>query len=292
MNTSRISDDEEEVTREPFEIKPSGNPNSQSDSDDGDQQTRLCEAFVTNKESSVEESTQTRQDKRKINRNISTKIETNQVVEINSSQSQDQNPPSPTSSISSQSSFEEDEKFAQTFGIVLKGFKKPRTRSGCSDSREGCQDSSSSVKNVIAPIRSSLTSDCIYHRGCFYQRGDIVAVRDAIDKEIYFAQITGFLQDQFCEKSASLNWLVPVKPTTRDMFEPSSYKIGHIDKKLRKLDCMTFVKHCPFDFYSKDDNTLQSSLERNNKQSNKNKPNLRENSYIWTSMNSCKVPPI
>ena len=57
------------------------------------------------------------------------------------------------------------------------------------------------------------------------QVGDIVSVMDE-DEGIYFAQIRGFLQDQYCQKSAVITWLVPTVNSPRDCFDPSTYILG------------------------------------------------------------------
>ena len=54
-----------------------------------------------------------------------------------------------------------------------------------------------------------MTRDSVYHNGINYTIGDIVSLIDADDGTTYFAQIKGFLQDQFCEKSAAITWLIP-----------------------------------------------------------------------------------
>ena len=58
------------------------------------------------------------------------------------------------------------------------------------------------------------------------QIGDIVSVMDEDDDGIYFAQIRGFLQDQFCEKSVVITWLVPTLNSPKDRFDPTTYILG------------------------------------------------------------------
>jgi GATA zinc finger domain-containing protein 1 len=57
--------------------------------------------------------------------------------------------------------------------------------------------------------------------------GDIVSVRGH-DGGIYYAQIRGLLEDQFCEKSAALTWLLPTEnsPPPEKGFDPDTYIIG------------------------------------------------------------------
>ena len=43
----------------------------------------------------------------------------------------------------------------------------------------------------------------------FYFLGDIVSVEDVDDGSVYYAQLRGFLTDQYCEKSGVITWLLP-----------------------------------------------------------------------------------
>lgn len=193
----------------------------------------------------------------------------------------------------------EDIDYAKSFGIQL---KRSKIRAGYQrlvdpDSSEPKADEKSSSTRVddhnVPVIKMSTTSDCIYHKGCFYQKGDIVALCDQDDGQVYFAQLSGFLQDQYCEKSASINWLVPTRPTSRKSFDPSAYRIGLEDAQLRKLECMTFVCRCPHDYYLRkffqpDNRALDDDapLDTNYKK------NSRNQTYIWTTMRPCSVPTI
>lgn len=49
---------------------------------------------------------------------------------------------------------------------------------------------------------------------------------DEEDGKPYFAQIRGFIQDQYCEKSAALTWLIPTQSSPRDHFDPGTYILG------------------------------------------------------------------
>lgn len=61
-----------------------------------------------------------------------------------------------------------------------------------------------------------------------FQVGDIVSVTDE-DGSIYYAQIRGLLQDQYCEKSAGLTWLLPTQssPPPEKEFDPLTYILGN-----------------------------------------------------------------
>lgn len=50
--------------------------------------------------------------------------------------------------------------------------------------------------------------------------------------DTYYAQIRGFLTDQYCEKSAVITWLLPTEdsPPPDERFDPSTYIIGKRSK--------------------------------------------------------------
>lgn len=60
------------------------------------------------------------------------------------------------------------------------------------------------------------------------QIGDIVSMTD-IDGGTFYAQIRGFMTDQYCEKSAVITWLLPTKasPPPEKCFDPATYIIGN-----------------------------------------------------------------
>lgn len=204
----------------------------------------------------------------------------------------------------------EDAKFAESYGVHLKthadrkGGTAPNAYERLMNSNHFIREPE---KQTGEPplIKTSVTSDCIYHKGTFYQKGDIVAVCDQEDGQIYFAQLTGFLQDQYCEKSASLYWLVPMRPTSREFFDPLAYKIGLEDVQLRKLDCMTFVRHCPHDYYWRKHLEASAAANAGKGDPESSQPESQtkdeinpkseaggNHSYIWTTIEPCKVPSI
>ena len=63
----------------------------------------------------------------------------------------------------------------------------------------------------------------------YYQVGDIVSLVDD-DEKVYYAQIRGFLQDQYYEKSAVITWLLPTSASSKEGFDPSTYILGTIKK--------------------------------------------------------------
>lgn len=66
----------------------------------------------------------------------------------------------------------------------------------------------------------------MYPQGVYYQTGDVIKVTDEEDGKPYYAQIRGFVQDQYCEKSAALTWLIPTQASRKDQFEPGTYIVG------------------------------------------------------------------
>lgn len=76
------------------------------------------------------------------------------------------------------------------------------------------------------PDCSHLQSLCLYRQGVYYQTGDVIKVTDEEDGKSYYAQIRGFVQDQYCEKSAALTWLIPTQASPKDQFDPGTYIVG------------------------------------------------------------------
>lgn len=63
-------------------------------------------------------------------------------------------------------------------------------------------------------------------QGVYYQTGDVIKVTDEEDGKPYYAQIRGFMQDQYCEKSAALTWLIPTQSSPKDHFDPGTFIVG------------------------------------------------------------------
>jgi hypothetical protein len=60
--------------------------------------------------------------------------------------------------------------------------------------------------------------------------GDIVAIVDSEGRGVFYAQITGFLTDQYCNKSATIQWLLPTKesPPHNIAFDARTYYLGKL----------------------------------------------------------------
>ncbi|KAL1140727.1 hypothetical protein AAG570_000657 [Ranatra chinensis] len=98
---------------------------------------------------------------------------------------------------------------------------------------------------------TSITSPYVFHRGVYYQLGDIVAINDARGRGVYYAQITGLITDQYCNKKATIQWLLPTdeSPDHNVAFDPRSYYLGYVEDILRPLDYLVPVMHAPSDYY-------------------------------------------
>ena len=82
------------------------------------------------------------------------------------------------------------------------------------------------LKGVRIPGRrdSDFQNVLLFFQGLLYQVGDIVCTCD-LDGLTYFAQIRGFLQDNFCEKFVVVTWLVPTRPN-QHTFDPLLFLPG------------------------------------------------------------------
>ena len=98
---------------------------------------------------------------------------------------------------------------------------------------------------------TTVTAGKVYFEGNYFQVGDIVSVTDLEDGDIYYAQLRGFLIDQFAEKSAVISWLLPTKesPPPDEGFHPATYVLGPEEEVPRKLEVFTFVMHAPDDYF-------------------------------------------
>ncbi|KAF4527997.1 hypothetical protein B566_EDAN012404, partial [Ephemera danica] len=78
-------------------------------------------------------------------------------------------------------------------------------------------------------VATPVTKDFVFYKGSYFQVGDIVSMRD-VDGGVYYAQIRGLLQDQYCEKSAVVTWLLPTtaSPHPEDGFDPQTYTLGQL----------------------------------------------------------------
>jgi hypothetical protein len=91
----------------------------------------------------------------------------------------------------------------------------------------------------------------IFHRGVYYQEGDIVTILGE-DEEEYYCQIKSIMRDHNFIACANLRWLIPRAGYTGPLvpFDPANFEVceGVLDQNF-SLDCVEFVMHCPHDYY-------------------------------------------
>ena len=65
-------------------------------------------------------------------------------------------------------------------------------------------------------------------QGQYYHVGDIVSVTNIDDGDVYYAQLRGFLTDEYSERSAVVTWLLPTQasPPPNEGFHPATYILG------------------------------------------------------------------
>lgn len=97
-------------------------------------------------------------------------------------------------------------------------------------------------------VATCVTSDYVFFRNMYFQVGDVISMTDE-NGDVYYGQIRGLLQDQYCEKSAVITWLIPTKGSPTDHFDPSTYILGPEEDIPRKLECMEFVCHAPSEYF-------------------------------------------
>ncbi|KAK6181758.1 hypothetical protein SNE40_009547 [Patella caerulea] len=127
-------------------------------------------------------------------------------------------------------------------------------------------------------VATVVTGESIFHDEMYYQVGDIVSLVDH-GSQVYYAQLRGFLKDQYNEKSAVITWLLPTQSSPTDRFDPSTYILGPEEDLPRKLEFMEFVCHAPSDYYR----AKSAPYPTNNE-----KPDL---CFIWTSIDSHVIKP-
>ncbi|KAG7237785.1 hypothetical protein INR49_031798 [Caranx melampygus] len=106
--------------------------------------------------------------------------------------------------------------------------------------------------------------------GVYFQTGDVIKVTDEEDGKSYYAQIRGFVQDQYCEKSAALTWLIPTQASPKDHFDPGTYIVGPEEDLPRKMEYLEFVCHAPSEYFKSRSSPFPTI------------PIRPEKGYIWT----------
>lgn len=88
-------------------------------------------------------------------------------------------------------------------------------------------------------IAKIITANSMYHNGLLYQIGDIVCTSD-IEGGTFYAQIRGFFQDDYCEKSVVVTWLIPKIPNPTH-FDPMLFVPALDEDTPRPMECFDFV---------------------------------------------------
>lgn len=102
--------------------------------------------------------------------------------------------------------------------------------------------------NVEATV---VASDSIFYKGILYQVGDVVSLQD-LDGALYFAQLRGFLQDQYARRSTVISWLIPTLPNLTH-FDPINFIPGPDEDVPRSMDCVEFVCRAPSELFKQFD---------------------------------------
>ncbi|XP_051926627.1 GATA zinc finger domain-containing protein 1 [Hippocampus zosterae] len=98
-------------------------------------------------------------------------------------------------------------------------------------------------------VSTIITAESVFYKGVYYQIGDVIKVTDEDDGKAYYAQIRGFVQDQYCEKSAALTWLIPTQASPKDHFDAGTYILGPEEDLPRKMEYLDFVCHAPSEYF-------------------------------------------
>merc|ERR1711953_445230 len=106
------------------------------------------------------------------------------------------------------------------------------------------------VKSISANATAT-TSERVYFKGQFYSKGDIVSVVNAGDDDTYYAQLRGFLTDQYSDKYGVITWLLPTtsSPPPNEGFHPATYILGPEEDLPRNLEVFSFVMRAPDDYF-------------------------------------------
>ncbi|CAG2208738.1 GATAD1 [Mytilus edulis] len=113
--------------------------------------------------------------------------------------------------------------------------------------------------------------------GMYYQVGDVVSLVDH-DLSVYYAQIRGFMQDQYNEKSAVISWLLPTQNSQEGNFDPTTYIMGPEEDLPRSMEYMEFVCHAPSEYFKCSSGPYPTVSQ---------KPDL---CYIWTTTENLIKP--
>ncbi|ODN05783.1 GATA zinc finger domain-containing protein 1 [Orchesella cincta] len=105
------------------------------------------------------------------------------------------------------------------------------------------------LKEEAKPKVVPCSSSTIEYKQVWYRLGDIVSLQKTIERR-YYAQIVGFHTDQFCERYASIVWLIPKYKIDEDNPEnppltADSFKASIPEEKPISMNCLRFVLRPP-----------------------------------------------
>ncbi|XP_063422582.1 GATA zinc finger domain-containing protein 1-like [Mytilus trossulus] len=126
-------------------------------------------------------------------------------------------------------------------------------------------------------VATVVTGESVFHDGMYYQVGDVVSLVDH-DLSVYYAQIRGFMQDQYNEKSAVISWLLPTQNSREGNFDPTTYIMGPEEDLPRSMEYMEFVCHAPSEYFKCSSGPYPTVSQ---------KPDL---CYIWTTTENLIKP--
>lgn len=126
-------------------------------------------------------------------------------------------------------------------------------------------------------VATVVTGESVFHDGMYYQVGDVVSLVDH-DLSVYYAQIRGFMQDQYNEKSAVISWLLPTQNSQEGNFDPTTYIMGPEEDLPRSMEYMEFVCHAPSEYFKCTSGPYPTVSQ---------KPDL---CYIWTTTENLIKP--
>ncbi|VDI65369.1 Hypothetical predicted protein [Mytilus galloprovincialis] len=126
-------------------------------------------------------------------------------------------------------------------------------------------------------VATVVTGESVFHDGMYYQVGDVVSLVDH-DLSVYYAQIRGFMQDQYNEKSAVISWLLPTQNSEEGNFDPTTYIMGPEEDLPRSMEYMEFVCHAPSEYFKCSSGPYPTVSQ---------KPDL---CYIWTTTENLIKP--
>ena len=104
------------------------------------------------------------------------------------------------------------------------------------------------ARTVFHDIRAQIPCMklCCMFQGMYWHEGDIASVVDEDSGDVFYVQLRGFLQDQYCEKSAVITWLIPTTASPPRGFDADTFIYGTHPILQAICCCFRFVFYCRF----------------------------------------------